>query len=116
MKDLTRAGVEMDTIETTEFEVEKWGFKEHADSWGAIRKVTVPTEELDGRFINDLEVIFYYGQNDFQERPTPSTSVGDVIRFDIYRFLVCSTGFKLLKPGEESSGLMETSHKVSANI
>ena len=40
-----------------------------------------------------LNIIFQFGQNDFDPQPLPSVSAGDVILLSIGKFLVCSTGF-----------------------
>lgn len=74
------------------FEVEM-----HAFAHGVIREVDVPTEEMnkhlplspahDGVLTENkaaiLDLIFHYGQNDFQPRALPSVSVGDIIRFGV---------------------------------
>lgn len=67
---------------------------------GAIRVVEVPDAELTGRIEDDLEKIFYYGQNDFQSVPERcSVSAGDVVRYHGTRYLVDTCGFKKLNNG-----------------
>jgi len=67
---------------------------------GAIRVVEVPDSELTGRIEDDLERIFYYGQNDFQPLPDRvSVSAGDVVRYHGTRYLVDTIGFKKLNNG-----------------
>jgi hypothetical protein len=63
---------------------------------GAIRVVNIPDEELgpDPTEMAVLELVFKYGQNDFQPQQMTSVSVGDVVRYDGRRFEVYSTGFK----------------------
>jgi hypothetical protein len=79
-------------MESKTFEVEMLAY-----GGGDIRPVDVPIEELKGRTEAEiLEVVFYYGQNDFQPKPFPSVSVGDVIRFDGKRFFVSCVGFEVL--------------------
>ena len=43
--------------------------------------------------VERLGLIFKYGQNDFQPKPFPSVSVGDVIRYDGARYKVEGLGF-----------------------
>ncbi len=69
---------------------------------GEIREVEVP--ELDTLLppTNDdelghvLELVFHWGQNDFQPQQKPSVSVGDVIEMDGRFHRVESVGFKEL--------------------
>lgn len=68
---------------------------------GEIRIVDVP----ENRFIMEdyhnnlisldecLQIIFRFGQNDFQPREHPSVSVGDVIEFDNKKYRVEMIGF-----------------------
>lgn len=67
---------------------------------GTVREVEVPDQEIPS---NDtyrlLDLIFYYGQNDFQPKPFPSVSVGDIIELNIpftKYFEVKSVGFSLI--------------------
>ena len=62
---------------------------------GEIRQVTIPDAEWTSAKRREalLELVFYYGQNDFQPQPMPSVSVDDVIRLDGERFRVDSFGF-----------------------
>ena len=71
---------------------------------GAIRKVSVPNRELRINTNHNLQKIFYYGQNDFQNDPSHcSVSAGDVIWYFGSRYLVLPIGFKKLKKGEKLS-------------
>lgn len=68
---------------------------------GEIRIVDVP----ENRFIMEdyhnnivsldecLQIIFRYGQNDFQPKKHPSVSVGDVIEFNNKKYRVDMIGF-----------------------
>jgi hypothetical protein len=59
-----------------------------------VRPVEVPAEELTGDVDRDLDVIFRYGQNDFQPvRGCCSVSVGDVIEYEGLHE-VAAVGFK----------------------
>ena len=79
-----------------EFEVEMRAFQA-----GVIRPVRVPSRELTGEMVHDLERVFYWGQNDFQPvAGRCSVSCGDVIRFDGNRFWVAPMGFEQLVEGE----------------
>jgi len=63
---------------------------------GAIREVEIPQDEYlaaPGE-LAVLELVFKYGQNDFQPKPFASVSVGDVIRFRGRRIEVAGMGFK----------------------
>lgn len=59
-----------------------------------IRDVEVPDNLVTDNTENDLELIFHYGQNDFQNKPHPSVSVGDVINYKNQKFVVTGIGFK----------------------
>jgi hypothetical protein len=70
------------------FEVELQMFQK-----GAIRKVVVPDEELTGDLVHDLNRIYYYGQNDFQNDPEHcSVSAGDIVRYHGVRYLLSPKG------------------------
>lgn len=65
---------------------------------GVIRVVDVPDNELTGRIEDDLEKIFYYGQNDFQNNPERcSVSAGDVVRYHGTRYMIEPMGFSKVK-------------------
>lgn len=64
---------------------------------GAIREVSVPESEMWHSDEQLLDLIFKYGQNDFQPRQLPSVSVGDVIRLLDKKFLVKSIGFQEIR-------------------
>lgn len=51
-----------------------------------------------------LELVFKYGQNDFQPKQFPSVSVGDVAEINGRYFMVIGTGWKKLTK-EEFDGL-----------
>lgn len=77
-----------------QFEVELQRFQD-----GKIRVVTVPEGELDAATSTEqkLDLIFKYGQNDFQPLPRCcSVSVGDVIRLGGERWGVAGIGFTKL--------------------
>jgi hypothetical protein len=81
---------------------------------GEIRTVEVPdhlwTEDKD----KNLDLVFEYGQNDFQPQNHPSVSVGDIIELDTYYYIVRPFGFLGLTPdqykeytGMDRSGRMD---------
>ncbi len=58
---------------------------------GQLRTVEIPDAEAAGCDTEGLlELVFYYGQNDFQPRPMPSVSVGDVARLPDGRRFECA--------------------------
>jgi hypothetical protein len=63
---------------------------------GEVREVEVPAEEFLAApdELAVLELVFKYGQNDFQPKPFASVSVGDVIRFRGRRIKVAGMGFE----------------------
>lgn len=69
---------------------------------GAIREIDIPEEEVPphwdwdkGHRLGLLGSAFTYGQNDFQPRPMPSLSVGDVVELpDGTLHLVLGVGWK----------------------
>ena len=74
-----------------------------ANDKSMIRNVVVPDIELEqAKDVTDgLELVFYYGQNDFQQRNYPSVSVGDVIEYFEGRYwMVIGCGFKELSKEE----------------
>lgn len=60
---------------------------------GEIRSVGIPP---DTEPANILDEVYHWGQNDFQPQQHPSVSMGDVIRHDDGKYIVCSVGFKKL--------------------
>lgn len=71
---------------------------------GAIRVVDVPATEEEWAkqtLISKLEATFYYGQNDFQPKPFPSVSPGDVVRLDGRRWRVDGIGWSELVDDRE---------------
>jgi hypothetical protein len=75
---------------------------------GEVRPVDVPDEKLTDNVMENLELIFHYGQNDFQPLPFPSVSSGDVIHYNDKTYTVDFVGFSEIK--SEVSG-----NKYSAN-
>src|SRR5262249_14980762 len=71
---------------------------------GDVREVDIPDAELPaagapGADHATLDLIFKYGQNDFQPRPLPSVSVGDVVELPDGRlYVVKPFGFQLMTP------------------
>lgn len=60
-----------------------------------IRPVDVPMDEFLGADeAGQLELVFLYGQNDFQPKQFCSVSVGDVVRLNGRRFKVAGLGFE----------------------
>ena len=77
------------------FEVELTMFQK-----GSIRVVDVPDNELTGQVEHDLQKIFYYGQNDFQNDPEHcSVSAGDIVRYHGTRYMIEPMGFEKLNNG-----------------
>jgi hypothetical protein len=72
---------------------------------GKIRVVDVPREKLKGKTLTQqLDEIFYFGQNDFQPQKLPSVSAGDIIQYKGNRYIILSLGFKKLRPGQQIKG------------
>jgi hypothetical protein len=64
---------------------------------GMERLVHVPNEEVTSSHEKLLELIFYYGQNDFQPvKNRPSLSVGDIVHIEDCRYRCEPVGWKLL--------------------
>lgn len=61
-----------------------------------IRLVNVPDNEVTSCHEKLLELIFHYGQNDFQLRKQPSLSVGDIVHIEESRYRCEPVGWKLL--------------------
>lgn len=62
---------------------------------GAIREVDIPDKETEGKSQEEiLDLVFYYGQNDFQPKQIQSVSCGDVVRLNDKRFRVATVGFE----------------------
>jgi hypothetical protein len=78
-------------METVIVEVEMLAFMN-----GVMRQVEIPQDEflMAEDELAILELVFKYGQNDFQPKPFASVSVGDVIRFRGRRYAVSAFGFK----------------------
>ena len=58
-----------------------------------IREIRVPTMEVTGKIEQDLELVFQYGQNDFQPRQCCSLSVADVVEYGDELYVVAGCGF-----------------------
>ena len=77
--------------------VHMWAFEN-----GKVRIVNLPDSEVEvGSDLKPeyqvnilLDLVFHYGQNDFQSRPISSISAGDVIELDNEYYLVKAIGFK----------------------
>ena len=68
-----------------------------------IRAVEIPDEEYkeaNGITNQILELVFKYGQNDFQPKQMPSVSVGDVVKFFNQYFMVKEAGYEELSKEE----------------
>ena len=68
---------------------------------GKVRNVEIPDEE--GKYVRIgelLELVFKYGQNDFQPQRMPSVSVGDVAEIDGEYYMVMGAGWKQLTKQE----------------
>jgi hypothetical protein len=80
---------------------------------GDVREVDVPDEELSRKTTKTtqqnfvLELIFKYGQNDFQPQQMPSVSMGDVIEYEGKFFAVCALGFRRLIKLEDYEALTQ---------
>lgn len=67
---------------------------------GETREVDIPDDTDALPLVEQLEVIFHYGQNDFQYRPKYSLSVGDIIDLKEQRYLIKGVGFHELTDNE----------------
>lgn len=65
-----------------------------------VREVEIPEPEPEVRISDILSVVFHHGQNDFQPKPCPSVSMGDVIEYGDDFYLICATGFRRLTADE----------------
>lgn len=81
-------------------EVEMWAFCE-----GKIREVEIPADKCPESVSESvlLEMVFHFGQNDFQPLPIPSVSVGDVVLLNGARFLCRMSGWKELNEADYQS-------------
>jgi hypothetical protein len=73
-----------------------------------VRNVEIPDDEIEKAeaesVMNVLDLVFRYGQNDFQSKPFPSVSVGDVV--GMYKgayWMVMPSGWKSLTKEEFDS-------------
>ena len=70
----------------------------HAFGTPQLRRVTIPGKPGQYNINEILDLIFRYGQNEFQERDCPSVSVGDFILLTNDEYRVAEVGFtKLLE-------------------
>lgn len=68
---------------------------------GEVREVDVPDDGKCRHVDDHLNLVYHYGQNDFQPKQHPSVSVGDVIEFAPGQlYIVCRAGFRLLTDKE----------------
>jgi hypothetical protein len=71
---------------------------------GEVRDVTIDEPDPHASLECVLEQVFRMGQNDFQPRPHPSVSVGDVIEMSVnghtVLFGVAPAGFRLMLQAE----------------
>lgn len=68
---------------------------------GEIREVDLPEEGWDDTNTDErLDLVFYFGQNDFQPQRHPSVSVGDVIELGDKFYIVKPSGFGEMTPQE----------------
>ena len=67
---------------------------------GEIRIVNLPDCDLPQPLNEILDLVFHYGQNDFQPKEHCSVSVGDVIEYNDTYFRVARMGFKVLSKEE----------------
>jgi hypothetical protein len=90
---------------TTTFQVlmTAFGSEKKAISEIPVRYVDVPTEEITSESDNTLNLIYEYGQNDFQQKPIRSVSMGDIVKLDGEFFIVWSIGFINLKDYDDAS-------------
>lgn len=63
---------------------------------GEVRTVEIPDKDASLPVHDLLEVVFYWGQNDFQPQNHPSVSAGDVVRIGNDKWLCSGVGWKLL--------------------
>jgi len=63
-----------------------------------VRQVNVPDQAIKESYSvdNTLELIFEYGQNDFQPQDSPSVSTGDIILYEKDLYLILPIGYKKL--------------------
>jgi len=77
-----------------------------SDRKGIVREVNIPHNEYvmtNGDIHAVLELIFKYGQNDFQPQPCYSVSVGDVAEVAGEYWMVMGAGWKKLTKEEFDS-------------
>jgi hypothetical protein len=96
----------MGRIRRKKMEAKRGAFKVHLVSFRRpgekvdVRPVDVPYEELLAALKSNpesaLDLIFRYGQNDFQPKPFRSVSVGDIIEFFDDYYEVDVVGFRLI--------------------
>ena len=86
----------------TTFKVRMLAFQEpNKDGTVCVREVKVPTHQLKGEIDHDLELIWHFGQNDFQPNPKCcSVSMGDVVEFNDCIYVAASFGFKEISEGQ----------------
>ena len=85
--------------------VHMFAFADEGDR-NTVRYVDVPQDYVEGTNPHDfLELVFKFGQNDFQPQNIYSVSVGDVVQLGDKYFIVMGAGFKEISK-EEFDGLV----------
>lgn len=59
-----------------------------------IREVAIPEGEYQGKAAHDLELVFHWGQNEFQPMERCSVSCGDVAEYGNKLWLCCLAGWQ----------------------
>lgn len=63
-----------------------------------LRTIIVPDDRITNDTDTDLDLIFEFGQNDFQPANVPSVSTGDIIIYKNIYFRVEPIGWTILRP------------------
>ena len=67
-----------------------------------VRMIDVPDYELQNGTVEEkLDKIYYYGQNEIQEGPRPSLTVGDIIEMSDSLWRILPIGFVELEDDEK---------------
>lgn len=88
-----------------------------SDDRSKIREVEIPQEEYESTHSVQevLELVFRYGQNDFQPQSIYSVSVGDVAELNGHYYMVMSYGFQEISKEEFDSLTPPTSNYAYQN-
>lgn len=62
-----------------------------------LREVEIPD---DIPMYTALDEVYHWGQNEHQPQPHPSVSVGDVIRWEGAKYMICPFGFRQMCEAE----------------